>query len=147
MNAKTACVDTELVPFDVARNALFRAVEPVNAETVPLVEAFGRVAAEDIIAKEDLVPHARSAMDGYALCASDTLAASPDSPLALPIAGKVFTGDGRAILASGTTMSITTGAPIPIDTDAVVPLEKVNVMDGSAIVPRCAEKLGPGVVA
>jgi molybdopterin molybdotransferase len=130
MNANTACVDTELVPFDEARSTLLRAVEPVNVETVSLGGAFGRVSAENVIAKEDLVPYARSAMDGYAMRASDTRSASPDSPLALPIAGKVFTGDGRVILASGTAMSITTGAPTPIHADAVVPLEKVNVKDG-----------------
>ena len=130
MNAKTACIDTETVPFDVARNTIVHAIAPVNSETVPLMNAFGRVAAEEIVAKEDLVPYPRSAMDGYALCASDTTAASPDSPLELPIAGKVFTGDSRSTLVSATAMGITTGAPIPIGADAVIPLEKVTVKNG-----------------
>jgi molybdopterin molybdotransferase len=136
MNEKTACVDTETVPFDVARSALFRAVESVEEETVPLADAFGRVAAEDIIAQEDLVPYTRSAMDGYALQVDDTSAASADSPLGLPIGGKVFTGDGQSELEDGTVMGITTGAPIPINADAVVPSEQVAVSDGLIFLSR-----------
>ena len=40
------------------------------------------VAAEDMIAEKDLVPYARSAMDGYALRAADSALASPQSPSA-----------------------------------------------------------------
>lgn len=127
---ETTCIDTEPVPFDVAKDAVIQAAEPLSSEIVPLSDAFGRVAAQDVIATEDMVPYARSAMDGYALRATDTLAASPDSPLALPIAGKVFTGDGQSILAAGAAMGITTGAPVPIGADAVVPVEKLTVDHG-----------------
>ena len=125
----TACVDTELMPFELAKSAVAHAARCLSTESIQLFDALGRIAAEDIVAQEDLVPYARSAMDGYALRASDTLAASPDSPVALPITGKVFTGDGRSLLAAGTAMGITTGAPIPINADAVVPCEQVKVKD------------------
>ena len=124
------CVDTDLALFDLAKSIVASAVVPLDSEPTPLSMALGRVAAEDIVAEEDLVPYARSAMDGYALRAADTLGASPGSPLGLPVAGRTFTGEGRSTLLDGTALGITTGAPVPADADAVIPHEKVTVRDG-----------------
>ena len=132
----TTCVDTELMPFDLARSILADAVESLSAERIRLSDALGRVAAESIVAKEDLVPYPRSAMDGYALRSIDTHSASPATPVELPLAGKVFTGDGQSILVTGTALGITTGAPVPIGADAVVPLEQVSVRDGKIFVDQ-----------
>lgn len=129
MSMQTTCVDTEITPFDSARN-LTRAVAPLSSESIPLSMALGRIAAEDVVAEEDLVPYARSAMDGYALRAADTVGASPGSLLALPATRKVFTGEGRSTLAAGTAMSITTGAPVPVNADTVIPYEQVAARDG-----------------
>lgn len=130
MNTKTASVDTEIVPFDSARSIVANAVGVLGCEWIPLSELLGRVAAEDVIAEEDLVPYARSAMDGYALQAADTACASLSSPIGIPVRGKVFTGEGRSILAPSTAMGITTGAPIPCNADAVVPYERVTPQSG-----------------
>ncbi len=124
------CVDTEPMPFDLARGILADAGETLSAESTPLSDALGRVAAENIVAKEDLVPYARSAMDGYAVRAADTLAASSRSPLGIPVVGKVFTGEGRSTLTTNTAMGITTGAPIPINANAVIPYEQVTIRNG-----------------
>ena len=67
----TTCVDTELMPFDLARSILADAGETLNAESTPLSDALGRVAAENIVAKEDLVPYARSAMGRLATLRKD----------------------------------------------------------------------------
>ncbi len=88
MSTKTACVDTELAIFDLAKSILAKAVEHLASESISLLDASGRIAAEDIVAEEDLVLYARSAMDGYALRAADTLSASPGSPLGLPVVGR-----------------------------------------------------------
>jgi molybdopterin molybdotransferase len=124
------CVDTELMPFDLARSILADACETLSTESTPLSDALGRVAAENIVAKEDLVPYARSAMDGYALRAADTLAASSGSPVGIPVVGKVFTGEGRSTLTANAAMGITTGAPVPINADAVIPHEQVALRNG-----------------
>jgi molybdopterin molybdotransferase len=110
----TACVDAELVPFELARNVLAAASKVMGSESIPLSDALGRVAAEDIVPEEDLVPYARSAMDGYALRAADTVAASSGSPLGLPVIDSVFTGDARSTLTTGTVKGITTGAAVPL---------------------------------
>lgn len=136
MTTNLACVDTEPVLFDVARSILVRAVEPRNSEWISLSEAAGRVAADDVVAEEDLVPYARSAMDGFAVRSIDTLTASADSPLGLPLVGKVFTGDRQTALAAGTVLGISTGSAIPINADAVVPCEQVTARDGLIFLRR-----------
>lgn len=132
MNA--TCVETERVSFDEASRILNKAIESLDTETVPLQEALGRVAAENIIAREDLVPYARSAMDGYAVRAEDTLHASTILPIALPIAERAFAGDAQASLTRATAIRITTGAPIPVNSDAVIPQERVAFRNGMIFV-------------
>ncbi len=73
-------------------------------------------------------------MDGYALRASDTKSACPDSPVRLPVSGKVSTGEGRSTLIVSTAKGITTGAPIPRNADAVIPHERVKVRDGVVLI-------------
>jgi molybdopterin molybdotransferase len=123
-------VQKEFAQFDQARSLLARVTKAVSCESVPLSMALGRVAGEDIFAEEGIVPYARSAMDGYALRAADTINASPGSPLGLPLLGRVLTGEGASTLAVGTAMGIATGAPVPANGDAVVPYEHVTVRDG-----------------
>ena len=77
MSAKSTTLAAELVAFDTAQRIVSTAVNALGSEYVSLSAVSGRVAAENVIAEEDLVPYARSAMDGYALRASDTTAASP----------------------------------------------------------------------
>jgi len=121
-----------MISFDEAREVILGAVEPLAAESVPLAEALGRVLAEDVVADADLVPYARSAMDGYALRAAD-IGAAPGHPIKLPVAGKVLAEEGEAVLAPGTAMVITTGAPVPRGADVVLPYEQVK-RNGDAIV-------------
>ena len=75
-------------------------------------------------------------MDGYALRAAQTLAASSGSPVGIPVVGKVFTGEGRSTLTANTAMGITTGAPVPINADAVIPHEQVTVRNGKIFIEK-----------
>lgn len=123
-----------MIGFDEAREAILTTVQSVTAERVRLSEALGRVVAEDVVADADLVPYARSAMDGFALRSTETVRAAPGQPLTFPVAGVVFAEQGRVTLAPGTAMSITTGAPIPDGADAVIPFEEVQRGDGTIVV-------------
>src|SRR5438045_2170824 len=62
--------------------ARFSALEPVS---VPLPEALGLVLAEDVHTDSDLPPFDNSAMDGYAVQASDTEKATPEHPASLRV--------------------------------------------------------------
>ena len=127
--AGTGFTTIRMVTFDEAREIILATVRCLPAEQVALAEALGRVVAEDIVADADLVPYARSAMDGYALRSADIAGATPADPARLPVVGKVLAEAGEAFLASDTAMAITTGAPIPRGADAVIPFEQLQRSD------------------
>jgi molybdopterin molybdotransferase len=110
---------------------------PLQAETVPVGDALGRVAAEDLLSAVDLPPFDRSAMDGYALLASDTEVPSP-----LEVVGELAAGDvAQAPLSPGSAIGITTGAALPDGADAVLRVEDAEV-DGARVTP--AGPVAPG---
>ncbi|GAC1559348.1 MAG: molybdopterin molybdotransferase MoeA [Vulcanimicrobiaceae bacterium] len=125
--------DVARTAFPQARAAMLARVAPLPIECVALADAFGRVVARTYRADADLVPFARSAMDGYALRAADTDGADAGAPRVLPVVGTTFAGDGASRLAPGTACAITTGAMIPAGADAVVPYEDIE-RDGASIV-------------
>jgi hypothetical protein len=47
-------VRNELAQFDLARSVLARVTKALSCESIPLSMALGRVAAEDIVAEEDI---------------------------------------------------------------------------------------------
>ena len=97
------------------------------AEDTPLTEALGRTLAADVLTREDSPPFSNSAMDGYALRAADLDAASPESPLRLPVVGESSAGSvAPPVCEAGTTVRIFTGAPMPAGADTVVMQENVH---------------------
>ncbi len=121
-----------MAEFEAAQTAIGRACSPRAPESVPLEGAAGRVLAGDIIASEDLVPFARSAMDGFALCSADL----GHLPATLPIAAAAFAAAGRVVHRRGTATAIATGAALPAGADCVVPIEDVSVHEGTLVVRR-----------
>src|SRR5437773_114612 len=86
-----------------------RTLEPIE---LPLAEAFGCVLAADIIAASPLPPFASSAMDGFAVRASDIALAGPDRPVSLRIVGRSMAGHPpEATVGAGEAVRIATGAP------------------------------------
>src|SRR5258708_18185781 len=114
------------IGFDEAVRTILASVQPLPGENVTLAHALGRVAAAIVIADEDGVPFPRSAMDGYAVRASECALAAQDNPIELPVAGRVFAERGESALAPGTALAITTGSPIPRGADAVIPHERIE---------------------
>jgi len=126
------------VDFDRARELIVAAASPLPSEIVALDGAHDRVIAAILRADADLVPYARSAMDGFALRAADTTHAD-SSPVALPIVGSAYAGQAPAALTVGSAMIIATGAPLPAGADAVVPIEDVEQRDGSIVISEPLE--------
>ncbi|HEY5316571.1 MAG TPA: gephyrin-like molybdotransferase Glp, partial [Solirubrobacteraceae bacterium] len=110
----------ELLSIDEALALVEAHVKPLPAEEVELEQAYGRYIAQELRAAIDLPPFASSAMDGYALRAED-------SPGALTVvgessAGSPYTGE----LGPGQAVAISTGAVVPPQANAVVPIERVT---------------------
>ncbi len=120
-----------MLTVEEARARVLAHVQPLQAEAAPLTAALGRVVAQDVVAQESLPPFANSAMDGYALRAADTAAASAAAPTQLRLAGEVPAGRVYAgEVGAGEAVRILTGAPTPAGADAVIQQELVTVADG-----------------
>ncbi|HKC64817.1 MAG TPA: gephyrin-like molybdotransferase Glp [Pyrinomonadaceae bacterium] len=101
--------------------------QPLPAERVALVDALGRVLAEDIVADSDLPPFDRAQMDGFAVRSADT----ERVPVRLRIVGESAAGRGwRERLNAGEAVRIMTGAPVPIGADSVQKVEVTRESDG-----------------
>lgn len=96
-------------------------------ESVPAEEALGRILAEDILADTDLPLVTNSSMDGYAVKALDISNASKNSPKSLKLTHGTNAGEPGKSISSLTCSYVATGAPLPTGSDAVVPIEEVDV--------------------
>ena len=124
--------------LDDARAAISAALRPIaGQETAPLLQALGRVLAEDVLSPIDVPAHDNSAMDGYAF---DGTALRDAATTTLVVAGTVYAGSphvGR--LGAGECLRIMTGAVMPEGLDTVVPLELCR-SEGSRV------HIEPGVI-
>ncbi len=119
----------EVAPITVeeALEAVLARFRPLEAEEVPLLQAFDRVLAEDIVAGEDIPPFENSAMDGYAVRGEEVAGARRDAPVRLRVIGEVAAGMPATIpVEPGTAVRIMTGAPMPPGADTVVPFEQTD---------------------
>jgi len=121
-------------------------VTALDAESVPLDGAAGRVLAEDVHARANVPHFARSAMDGYALTGESTFGASASASIELRVVGDSLPGRpfaGR--IARNEAVRITTGAPVPEGADAVLMAEGADeVARGDARILRVREPVAPG---
>ncbi len=107
-----------------AQKRVLSAFEPLGVERAPILEAKGRVLAEDVRAEGNIPPHANSSMDGYAVRAADTTGAAPGHPIRLRVTDDLPAGYvHEQEVSNGEAIRIMTGAPIPPGADAVVKVE------------------------
>ncbi|MEO7886599.1 MAG: molybdopterin molybdotransferase MoeA [Polaromonas sp.] len=119
--------DPQALSADQVLDFLSRLVTPVqDTLELPLMQALGRVLAQDVVSPFDVPPHDNSAMDGYAfdgaqLVAGKVLELRVADGTAL--AGKAWQGSAGP----GQCVKIMTGAIMPMGLDTVVPQEFVTV--------------------
>ena len=96
----------------------------LSSETVSLLDAWNRTLADDVLSAVSIPGFRRAMMDGYAVHAADTQGASSYEQLHLPVVGESYPGQHDAgSLSSKTAMRVMTGAPVPAEADAVLPVE------------------------
>lgn len=105
-----------------AQRQLIGMTAPLSGEQVPLLNALGRVIAEEIVAKHDLPPYRQSAVDGFAV--------SEDVPVgaAFKLRKTAVTPDFK--ISTGEAYTVVTGGLIPENTRTVIPHEHARVEAG-----------------
>jgi molybdopterin molybdotransferase len=110
-----------------ALSRILAAVAPLPAETIGLADAFARIAADPVFSQVNLPPSDNSSVDGYAVRATDLVAASAGSPVTLELAG--FSPAGKTFLGTleaGACVRVFTGSVLPRGADAIVMQEDVK---------------------
>ena len=125
--------DAEMLSVEEARERILSYFSRLDPVEVDLIDALDMVLAEDLVAPFDVPPLPNSAMDGYAVLASDTSGASVSNAVELPVAFTVAAGAlPEGPLAAGSVVRIMTGAPVPEGSDAVVPFEDTDELERRA---------------
>jgi len=115
----------ENIPIDAAQHALAMALrevgrhQPLAGEMVTLSQALGRITAEPVWARISAPHYHAAAMDGYAVLAAHTVEATETRPVKLT---------------SEQAIEVNTGTPLPENTNAVIMIEHVQLVEDSIII-------------
>jgi molybdopterin molybdotransferase len=112
-----------MIDYVQALQRLLAQVSPSPVEHCPLAEASGRVLAADVRCPIALPTFDHAAMDGYALCAREPLAAGSEHA----VEGSQAAGDDPCA-SRDVASEIMTGACLPDGLDAVVALERTELL-------------------
>jgi molybdopterin molybdotransferase len=124
-----------MITVEEALDKTLSHIQPLGFEKVSILDALGRVIAEDMIAPRDLPPYDNSGMDGYAVRCEDIRDASEKNPVRLEVIEDLRAGFiSKKIVQKGQAIRIMTGAPIPKGADAVVPVEETERGNGFVMI-------------
>ena len=126
--SRTEGISMEKFTVEQALEALLEHTKVIEeTETVPLLQACGRVLAKDMIAGFDNPPFDRSPVDGYACKAEDITDASESHPVQLTVLEEIDAGQySRVTVEKGQAVRIVTGAAIPKGCDCCVRQEDTD---------------------
>jgi len=127
-----------MITFEEALDKVIKHTTILVVKKVLIEESIGMILAEDIYSKIEMPPFNKSAVDGYALRASDVKTV----PVVLKNIGMIKAGDnfGRRLKA-GECVKIMTGAPLPEGADSVVMVEFTQATGREITVLKTLEKM------
>jgi molybdenum cofactor synthesis domain-containing protein len=112
-------------PLAEVQAAVLAAVPRLEPIEAGLADALGLVLAERVTAPEAVPPFPNTAMDGYAVQATDTSGASEEHPVRLQVVGELAAGHAPTVaVGPGQAIRIMTGAPMPDGADSIVMVER-----------------------
>lgn len=125
--------EADWLPVDEALRRILEAVEPMPEAELPLHDALGRVLSRSIASPIDQPPWDNSAMDGFAVRASDVAGARPGAPVELRVVDDVPAGaQPTRRIGPGEAARVMTGAPVPEGADGVIRIEHTDAWEAVA---------------
>lgn len=113
-----------VIKYEEAINHLKNNLPACSKQRVKIIDAGGKILAQDVICPEDIPAFDRSTVDGYAVRAEDTFGSSESMPAFLEYLGEIKMGDtARYNLEPGQCVWVPTGGMLPINANAVVMVE------------------------
>ncbi|MEC9375835.1 MAG: gephyrin-like molybdotransferase Glp [Pseudomonadota bacterium] len=120
-----------MLSYSDALNCIKENISHLPSEEIAINSTLNRIASSDIFCKMAVPSFANSAMDGFAISSNDTLGANHDAPVILSVTNSLTAGTSAKDIAikPGNAVEITTGSTLPQGCDAVVPMERVEILD------------------
>ena len=113
-----------------AREAVLAAMPEFPAEATPVDDANERVLRQVVRAERDQPPFDRVMMDGIAVRFADFSNGAREFPIQVTQAA----GDPVLTLQPGNCIEIMTGASLPENADCIIPVERISLRKGVAVV-------------
>ena len=131
-----------MIQLGDAQQRVFSAVNRLSEREIPCEHAAGVVLARDVVATENVPPFANTAVDGFAVRASDVA----QVPAQLRVIGTLAAGDATMWrVGAGEALRIMTGAPMPDGADAVVMVEDCEQSDPNRVTIKKSVAVGTSV--
>lgn len=129
-------MEQALIRIDQAEAFIHESIRAIAPCRIPLALCAGRVLRERVIATRQQPPFDRVMMDGIAINSADFIAGIRE----FLIIGTQAAGQTPLQLSgSASCIEIMTGAVLPIDCDAVIPVERISIIDGRATLEQGLE--------
>ncbi|MCT8140440.1 molybdopterin molybdotransferase MoeA [Anaerobacillus sp. CMMVII] len=117
-------LDRKPIKVHKAIEAVLQFAKAGELEYIPINESDNRFLREPIKADHDIPPFDRSPLDGFAVRAEDTVAASQANPIELEVIETVGAGGiAKQVPNEGQVIRIMTGAKMPEGTNAIIMFE------------------------
>lgn len=130
-----------MIKVDVALEKILRSIRILPSDSVGLIASLDRVLAKDVYSGCSVPSQDNSAMDGFAIRASDTLGASSDNPLILEVIADVRAGYlANKKIKKNQAIRIMTGAGIPKGADSVIMVEDTALLEERKFAPAAVKK-------
>ena len=131
-----------LLSVEQAKELLLNNFQTKQPVLIKVKKGNGYILAEDIYSPMDLPPFDNSSMDGFAVRSIDTKNTTNERPLTLRVIEDIPAGrNPKKPIQNDQTSRIMTGAPLPPNADAVIPVELSNFSDryNEQILPKKVE--------
>ncbi|HCR86279.1 MAG TPA: hypothetical protein DIV86_06335, partial [Alphaproteobacteria bacterium] len=129
-----------MISYNEALQIILKNSAEKNIKKVSLLKSLNQVSASAVFSKINVPSFNNSAMDGFAIRSFYIENASAEYPVKLKIDNIIAAGENSTNYNLTGTVQIMTGALVPEEYDAVIPVEEVEVKDNIAIFKRPAKK-------